>query len=48
MESDDLLVTLGLSSYGFDLRQNWVGGRKFRINAKNGNIRIKNGRFLRI
>ena len=25
MESDDLLVTLGLSSYGSDLRENWVG-----------------------
>ena len=25
MESDDLLVTLGLSSDGSDLRKNWVG-----------------------
>ena len=29
MESDDLLVTLGLSSYESDLQRNW-------INAKNG------------
>ena len=25
MESDDLLVTLGLSSYESDLRANWIG-----------------------
>ena len=25
MESDDLLVTLGLSSYGSDLREIWEG-----------------------
>ena len=25
MESDDLLVTLGLSSYRSDLRGNWIG-----------------------
>ena len=25
MELDDLLVTLGLSSYESDLRENWVG-----------------------
>ena len=25
MESDDLLVTLGLSSFWSDLRENWVG-----------------------
>ena len=28
MESDDLLVTLGLSSYSSDLRENWVGNFK--------------------
>jgi len=46
MELGDLLITQGLSSCESDLQKNQMGN--FRIKAKSGNSRIKEGRFLRI
>ena len=47
MESDELLVTPGLSSYESDLRMNWIGNfgsmrRKEKFEC------YENGRFLHI